>query len=90
MALLSAEHERALQAYHREGVALLHDFLPPEHLAMLRRVCGEMISEVDGQLDEGGGDLVRPLTHKGERYFIDFVLDHKPEIRDLIFSDRLR
>jgi len=33
---LSEAHELALQSYRREGVAILHDFVPPGLLRMLR------------------------------------------------------
>jgi len=88
--MLSAEHEQSLSTFEDEGFCILHGLVSADRLAMLRGTCQEMIEEVDGQIDAGGGDLVRPLTHKGQRYFIDFLLSHKPSMRDLVLGETLR
>ena len=86
--LLSAAHREALSHFHRDGVALLHDVISPAQLATLRRACSELVGAVDAQIDAGGGDLVRPLTHKSQRYFIDFTVDRQPAIHaELIDSE---
>ena len=88
--MLTDGQRQALEGFHHTGFAILPDAITGQRLAMLRRLCAEMVAEVDEQIDAGGGDLVRPLTHKDERYFVDFTIGHKPEIRDLIDSDIMR
>ena len=84
---LSVANQEALARFHETGAALLHNVLSPAQLGLLRRACADMVSQVDEQIDAGGGDLVRPLTHKGRRYFIDFRVEAQPEIhRRLIDS----
>ena len=61
--------EKLRQQFRDEGFFVLENVVPPEHLAMMREVCTEMITGYDAEMD-AAGETQQGLNIKGNRYFI--------------------
>ena len=61
--------EKLRQQFRYEGFFVLENVVPPEHLAMMREVCTEMITGYDAEMD-AAGETQQGLNIKGNRYFI--------------------
>ena len=61
--------EKLRQQFRDEGFFVLENVVPPEHLAMMREVCTEMITGYDAEMDAAGETQQGPNI-KGNRYFI--------------------
>ena len=83
-ARITNEHR---QQFREEGYFIVEDVITPEHLALLRDTCDALIGETDAQIDRGEWHLVREITHKGKRYFIDGAYARRPDLGSYLFSD---
>lgn len=81
---ITEDHRRQ---FREDGYFILDRVTRPEHLALLREVCAELIAETDDEIDRGQLQNVREITHKGKRYFIDGAYARRPKLGDFLFSD---
>lgn len=73
------------QQFQDEGFFVLKSVVPPEHLAMMREVCSDLIAAYDAEMD-AKGETVAGINIKGSRYFI--ALRHKgTRLPEFIYSD---
>lgn len=74
--------------YATDGCFLLPGIIPPEHLALLRRVCTAAIAEMDAEMDRQN-TTVLGINHKGKRYFVGQSYRNHPDLGNFLFSDLL-
>jgi ectoine hydroxylase-related dioxygenase (phytanoyl-CoA dioxygenase family) len=77
--------EKLRQQFRDEGYFVLERVVPPEHLAMMRETCAEMIAGYDAEMD-AAGVTQQGINIKGSRYFI--ANRHQgTRLPEFIFSD---
>ncbi len=77
--------EKDRQQFRDEGFFVLPGVVPPEHLALMREVCGQFIAAYDAEM-EAAGQTHQGINIKGSRYFI--ANRHKgTRLPEFIYSD---
>ena len=74
------------QQYRDEGYFVLENAIPAEHLQAMRDACQQKMDELDAEMDRLGVDKLG-INHKGSRYFLPFLSQENPGVRDFIFSE---
>ncbi len=78
--------EKDRQQFRDEGFFVLKGVVPPEHLALMRDVCGEFIAAYDAEMEAAAPDAPGHPPSMGSRYFI--ANRHKgTRLPDFIYSD---
>ncbi len=85
--LSSSITDEQTRQFRDQGYLVLDQHVPPEHIEVLRDVCGDLIAETDRDIDAGRRERVLEITHKGKRYFMDGAYDKRPELGAYIFSE---
>ena len=81
--LITDDHK---QQYQDQGFFILEGVIPTDELEMVRRVCGEMITEQDAEMDREGTDTVG-LSRRNSRYFVFLASKERPELEEFLFND---
>ena len=77
------------EQFQEEGYFVLEQVIPPDHLALLRGVCDQLVVETDAMIDCGEWEELSGITHKGQRYFIEGAYARKPELGRFLFSNTM-
>jgi ectoine hydroxylase-related dioxygenase (phytanoyl-CoA dioxygenase family) len=77
-----------LASYREQGYCIAENFMPAEHLALLRECCQASIDRTDAEMDRLGKDVLG-ISHRGRRYFSTHPSWQDPRLYRFIASERM-
>ena len=80
------DHQR--EAFARDGYAVFERVFSGEFLELLHGACAAFVAREDDRMDAAGTDTLG-ISHRGRRYFANECQRERPELRRVLFDERM-